>query len=74
MKSRTISPGVKETVDGERLRENRNLAVQGQTGKEGKNANAGVAAKPGPRKGSPKRGRSKEPKKKGPCFSFQKGE
>ena len=71
-----LHTSMKEMIDRERLRENRNRIAQRQTGKEGKQANAGVAAKPGPRKGSPRRerGRSEEPKKKGICYSFQKGE
>ena len=71
-----LHQSMKDMIDRERLRENRNRIVQRQTGKEGGKANAGVAAKPGPRKGSPKRerGRSEEPKKKGICYAFQKGE
>ena len=70
-----LHQSMKEMIDRERLRENRNRIVQRQTGKEGKQPNAGVAAKPGPRKGSPKRerGRSEEPKKKGICYKFQEG-
>ena len=70
-----LHQSMKEMIDRERLRENRNRIAQRQTGKEGKQPNAGVAAKPGPRKGSPKRerGRSEETKKKGICYKFQEG-
>ena len=70
-----LRESMKELIDRERLRENRNRIVQRQTGKEGKQPNAGLPAKPDPRKGSPKRerGRSEQPKKKGICYKFQEG-
>ena len=72
---RFLRDSMKDLIDRERLRENRNRIVQRQTGKEGKPPNAGLAAKPDPRKGSPKRerGRSEQPKKKGICYKFQEG-